>query len=183
MIEWRDIKGYEGKYQVSNDGQVRSLNYHREKIIKIMTPKKTPTGYLTIGLLKNKVKKFFGIHRLVALCFLEQIPGADQVNHKDANKQNNNVENLEWVTAKENTLHAIKHGLFDSSAELLKACNESRKKRIVAIKEGKEMLFPSIHAASRALGVDRKHIKSILLGNYPTAKGYIFQYAKGVVMC
>ena len=108
---WKDIKDYEGLYMVSNWGRVKSMNYNhsgKEKILKTGTYK---SGYLYVVLYKNNKRKHFSIHRLVAEAFLEipedikQYIGTVylQVNHKDENKQNNNVENLEFCDIKYNS--------------------------------------------------------------------------------
>lgn len=104
MIEeiWKDIEGYESKYQVSNLGRVRSLNYNREKQIKILKPKINRYGYQELSLYKNSKKKFYTIHRLVAKSFLSNQNNLPQVNHKDEDKTNNCVENLEWCTSEYN---------------------------------------------------------------------------------
>ena len=91
MEEWRDIKGYEGLYQVSNLGRVRS----ERKILK-GTPDKD--GYLRVALCKNGTRKYFGIHRLVATAFIYNTNNYPCVNHKDENKTNNRAKNLEWCT-------------------------------------------------------------------------------------
>ena len=104
---WKDIQEYEGLYQISNYGRVKSLrdnkgNY-REKIIKSRPSK---NGYIIINLSKNGKAKTFKIHRLVSIHFIPNPENKPQVNHKDGNKLNNSVSNLEWVTASENSLHA-----------------------------------------------------------------------------
>ena len=93
---WKDIEGFEGKYQISNLGRVKSLNYRKtgkEKILKLTKDKK---GYLRISLKNNKKLKGFKVHRLVAETFISNPDNLDQVNHKDENKQNNSIQNLEW---------------------------------------------------------------------------------------
>ena len=92
---WKDIKNYEGLYQISNLGRVKSLWYGREKIL---IPVKLKNGYLRVILCKNGILKTYYVHRLVAEAFLDNPNNLPQVNHKDENKQNNNVENLEWCT-------------------------------------------------------------------------------------
>ena len=95
--EWRPIEGSEGLYEVSSYGRVRSL---RRNII--LSPKKEPMGYLRCNLYLNKNMKTFSIHRLVAQAFIPNPDNLPQVNHKDENKTNNSVENLEWCDAKYN---------------------------------------------------------------------------------
>lgn len=98
--EWRDIRGYEGLYQVSNLGRIKSIPRERTKG-GILKPLKDRTGYLSVNLYKNGKIKRCKIHRLVANNFLE-------VNHKDGNKLNNNLSNLEYVTKSRNILHRFR---------------------------------------------------------------------------
>ena len=103
MEEWKDISGYEGKYQVSNTGRIKSLkdnhgNY-REKILK---PGKHRDNYLMVVLCKDGKEKTYSVHRLVAETFIPKIDGKTHVDHIDGNRQNNNVNNLRWCTHKEN---------------------------------------------------------------------------------
>ena len=98
---WKAIPGYEGIYEVSSKGQVRSLNYrHTGKpgILKVRDDK----GYLTIGLNHNGKRHDYRIHRLVAEAFIPNPNNLPQINHKDENKYNNCVNNLEWCTAQYN---------------------------------------------------------------------------------
>lgn len=95
---WRDIKGYEGLYQVSNLGRVKSLNYNHTKKEKILTNNKHNTNYLSVTLVKNKVKKQILVHRLVAEAFIPNKYNYPIVNHKNEDKSNNKVDNLEWCT-------------------------------------------------------------------------------------
>lgn len=116
---WKDIKGYEGYYQVSNFGRVKSLarvvigknnrKYDiKEKIVKSRIHQ---NGYLFVHLCKNGKKKHLSIHRLLAQAFIPNLENKPEVNHKDGNKENNRVENLEWATSKENVHHAFRTGL------------------------------------------------------------------------
>ena len=103
MEIWKDIKGYEGLYEVSNQGNIRSL-----KTGKLRKPTNN-FGYLRINLCKNNVVKFHMVHRLVAEAFIENNdPNLTQVNHKNENKQDNRVENLEWCDAKYNNNYGTK---------------------------------------------------------------------------
>lgn len=102
---WKDIEGYEGLYQISNLGNVKNLRTEKVKVSSIAN-----TGYKSITLYKNRTKKTFSVHRLVAQAFIPNPDNKPQVNHKDSNKINNCVDNLEWVTSKENIQHIISLG-------------------------------------------------------------------------
>ena len=107
---WRDIKNYEGLYQVSNKGRVKSLNYNRSGKERILKPRKASNGYLQVGLVKEGERKWYCVHRLVLSTFN---PNPDmenlEVNHLDENKENNMLDNLEWVTHKSNCNHGTRN--------------------------------------------------------------------------
>lgn len=105
---WRDIPGYDGLYQVSNIGRVRSfVKWKGYETPRIMSQNEDRKGYS-----RCTIKgKFIPVHRLVAMAFIENICGKPQVNHIDGNKKSNNVENLEWATNSENQRHAVLTGL------------------------------------------------------------------------
>lgn len=114
---WRDVIGYEGHYQVSSHGRIKSLaRYMRparpvwiqERIVSIH---EFGRGYMYVVLCKNNKKTNFCVHRLVAMAFIPNPEGKREVNHKDMNKKNNRVDNLEWVTSAENKKHAADHGI------------------------------------------------------------------------
>lgn len=96
---WRDIEEYEGMYRISNFGRVKSF-YNGKEIIRKLCSRKN--GYMAITLKKNNKSKSFLIHRLVAIAFILNPLGLPQVNHKDEDKVNNRVDNLEWCDAKYN---------------------------------------------------------------------------------
>ena len=117
---WKDIKKYEGYYQVSNKGRIKSLaryvynkdgTVQRFKMETIKTPIKSTDGYLMVKLCVNGINKTIGIHRLVAEAFIENPNNYPEVNHIDTNRKNNNVDNLEWCTCSENQYHAFRHSL------------------------------------------------------------------------
>jgi len=116
---WKDIDGYEGLYQVSDLGRVRSLDRHvvfRKKFIifkggKIIQPDNS-VEYPTTCLCKDGKTKRIRVHQLVAHYFIPNPENKPQINHKDGDKKNNNKENLEWVTAKENMRHAFANDLM-----------------------------------------------------------------------
>ena len=103
--EWKDIEGYEGRYAISSKGRLYSYRYRR-----IIVPGETKKGYFVQGLCKDGKMKSYLIHRLVAQAFIPNPDNFDEVNHKDLNKKNNSIENLEWVTRKDNRNHAIRNG-------------------------------------------------------------------------
>ena len=105
---WKDIPGYERLYQVSNLGNVRSLNYNRTGEIKLLKQIPDKGGYKTIQLCKNGKPKHCKIHRLVAMAFIPNPNNLPAVNHKDENPSNNNVNNLEWCTIAYNNNYGTK---------------------------------------------------------------------------
>jgi hypothetical protein len=114
MEIWKDINGYEGYYQISNKGNVRSVDRFdgvHDRTGTVIKQNLKSNGYLQVGLRKHNQRKYIGVHRLVAIHFIDNPENKPQVNHIDGNKQNNTVENLEWVTQEENQQHAIRTGL------------------------------------------------------------------------
>ena len=167
---WKDIKGYEGKYEISNFGRVKSH-------LKIGTPTyyKTPIlstpGYYTVCLSKDgKVSYSVGIHRLVAEAFVENTDKTKtEVNHKDGNKLNNYYENLEWVTRKENNEHAIKSGL----RKYVKSIEQ------YTLDDELVNIFTSSAEAGNFLGKGKRtntHILNCCKGKISTAYGYKWKY-------
>lgn len=109
---WKDIVGYEGLYQVSNFGRIKS-NYK-----SIILQPGLCRGYLIVNLYKNKKSLSQKVHRLVAQAFIPNPENKPTVNHIDGNKQNNYVSNLEWATVKEQNVHANKTGLMDNAKKI-----------------------------------------------------------------
>jgi len=109
---WKPIKGYEGRYEISNFGRVKSLDSRHKKYHgKIMKPwENSNKKYLYITLRKNNEKKTYAIHTLVLNTFIGENPGGKQCAHYDGNPENNHVENLRWATAKENIDDRKRHG-------------------------------------------------------------------------
>lgn len=120
---WKDIFGYEGLYQASTFGRIKSLarsgTYER-----ILIPVIDNHGYYHITLSKNGIVQRFFIHQLIAKTFIPNSLNLPQVNHKDGNKQNNKAENLEWCTLQENITHSIETGLKPDD----KGCNSCHSK-------------------------------------------------------
>ena len=131
---WKDINGYDGFYRISNLGRVKSARYNR--YLKLFFNKK---GYARINLNKKGKLKTYRVHRLVAQAFIPNPNNKPQVNHKDGNKRNNCVDNLEWVTNEENYEHAIKNNLISH-----------QEKPVALIINGKEIArYKSISEASK----------------------------------
>lgn len=97
---WKDIEGYGGLYQVSNLGRIKS--FKQNKLGKILRMQITHDGYYTVGLSKDNYSKQCKVHRLVAKAFIPNTNNLLEINHKDKNKLNNNVDNLEWCTRQYN---------------------------------------------------------------------------------
>ncbi len=118
-IVWKDVPGYEGLYQVSNAGEVKSLakqwvclkGVHRQKPETIMAQKTDRYGYKALGLNKHRITKCYTVHRLVALAFIPNPETKPQVNHINGVKTDNRIQNLEWCTVSHNVRHAFDTGL------------------------------------------------------------------------
>ena len=171
METWKDILGYEGSYQVSDQGRVRSLTRKRKnrygEIIKegvLLKERKDRNGYLHVILQNNGEKKFALIHRLVAEAFIPHVADKTEVNHIDENKENNRVCNLEWCDRDYNmnygsrpnarstpVIQLTKHG--DFVAEYASACEASRK-----------------------TGVLKGGISNCCLGKAKSAGGYVWRH-------
>lgn len=147
-----NIKGW-GMYQVDTDGNVYS------KQGKIMKPSINHNGYLIVNFYHNHIRKGFGIHTLVATTFIEHKNYENQVNHKDGNKQNNNVKNLEWVTPKENIQHSINILGYNKIG-----INNPKSKKIFGYDKYTNELkyeFNSLADAARYFTVDGKNYRNI----------------------
>lgn len=160
---WRDVVGYEGIYEVSDCGRVRThkdkttyTNKHGIRKWKQRYLKdKTPEGRdVRVALWKNGKPKYFLVHRLIAFAFIPTIEGKDCINHKDGNPKNNCVENLEWCNYLENSRHAFETGLMTNCMKV-KLINHL----------GIEYEFISMSKASRWLGRNNGYISDRLMKN------------------
>src|SRR4030042_5419324 len=106
---WRDIKGYEGKYQISNYARIRNLNYHRMKYTKILSIW-VDKRYDRVCLWKNNISNIFSVHRLVLETFIGSCPEGKEACHNNGRRTDNRVENLRWDTRKNNHEDKKKHG-------------------------------------------------------------------------
>lgn len=172
MIEeqWLDIPGYEGLYQISNFGRVKSFYFKNPRILK---PHKVK-GYSNVELYKNKKKKQFYIHRLVMenFCPIENMNVLD-VNHKDENKSNNHISNLEWMTHKDN----LNYGSRAEKARMkMQGKNSSRSKKVRCIE--KNIIYEALREAERQLGIPATNISRACKGKIKTAGGYHWEYVE-----
>lgn len=136
MIEiWKDIEGYEGKYQISSMGRVKALNYNHSGCEKILKEKQEKNGYKRVGLFKDGRQKLYSIHRLVAQAFIPNENECPLVNHIDENKTNNCVNNLEWCDESYNITYSIGKSIMQISldGELIKIYDSA----VIAAKETK----------------------------------------------
>jgi hypothetical protein len=178
MEVWKPIEKTKGLIEVSNEGRVRSLLRGSPRVLKTQTDKK---GYHRVRISVEREKVTYKIHREVAKAFLPNPDGLPQVNHKDGNKDNNCADNLEWVTNRENSHHAIENGLWESFFDGAKRENEKRKRPVVGFfaGEGTSLCkrFESVSDAERY--VDSRHISDVLKGKRSHVKGWTFRYEGG----
>lgn len=181
---WKDVPNYEGYYQVSNLGNVKSLSRiisnGTGKVItkeKYLVPNVLAKGYLQVTFYKNRIRKCYQVHRLVALIFLDNPNNYPQINHINGNKKDNRVENLEWCDNSMNQIHAWKIGLQKPHH-----CGGGAPKKKVALLDSNgdiERVFDSIREASIFMGCKTPANLSHLLngkGKLKTIYGRKFKF-------
>lgn len=185
---WKPILNYEGMYQISNKGRVRSCDRYvkggKFRIGKIRKQSTTPKGYKRVTISKDGESKNFMVHRLVAEAFIQNPDNKPQVNHIDGDKANNKANNLEWCTNGENQIHAWKCGLNKGAKGLLKGGNHPGAKTIRCLTT--DEIFECIRSASKIYGIDRSDIsrcckgKAKSAGRHPvTGEKMVWQWYKG----
>ena len=170
MEIWKDIEGYGGLYQVSNLGRVKSLNYNRTKKEKILKPRSNKDGYLNVNLYKEGRMKTCLVHRLVAKAFIPNPDNKSQVNHRDEDKTNNCVDNLEWMTRRENINYGTRNERSGKS--------QSMPIYGINVKTNERIEFPSTMEAERN-GFNHSTIVDCLKGRCKTHKGYKWYCKEG----
>lgn len=173
---WKEIASYEGLYEVSDLGRVKSLNYNHTGKENILKPHKNSKGYLRVRLCKNGQVNHIAVHRLVACAFLPNPNNLDTINHKDEVKTNNAVSNLEWMSRKDN----INYGTRNKRAAEANINNLGVSKAVQMMdKQTGELLatFPSIRGAERVTGISRYGICLCCRAKQKSAGGFLWQYS------
>ena len=167
---WKNINGYEGYYQVSNYGKIKTFNaYHHKGKEMICIGRKLNNGYIGFSLQKEKIIKQELVHRLVAKAFIPNPENKKVINHINGIKNDNRVENLEWCTQKENINHSIKTGLSTKKFTPFVGIN---------IKTREKIYFENIEDASVFVKGNRSNIHKCLQkkNNRVIAYGYTWEY-------
>ena len=170
---WKDIiiekngilYDFTGLYQVSNFGRIRNLNYRKNGKIRILKPKKQPSGHLRVNLPKDGKLINFYVHRIVATVFIPNLNNLPVVNHKDENKENNCVENLEWCTVEYNNQY---------SAYQKKGKNYKKPRKTICVET--EKVFNSVQESAEFYGISQRSIRACAAHKQKTAGGYHWMY-------
>jgi len=177
MEEWKTIKGFDGKYQVSNTGKIKSLKC---KNPKIMAKRHNENGYCTIILYENSKGTNFKLHRLVAEYFIPNPENKEQVNHIDGNKDNNTVANLEWCTRSENEIHSFRvlHQKHNMTGAFGKLHPNSIEIDQIDINTGKilKTYYGSLEAQREVKTANQSNIIACCKGKRNQAGGYKWRY-------
>ena len=160
---WKDIKDYEGLYQVSNLGRVKRITTGR-----VLKPLKHANGYLMVKLSKNSIVYTKTVHRLVAEAFIPNPEHKSEINHIDENKTNNSLDNLEWMTRKENINHGTRTERMSKTQSIPIITTN--------IKTGESKEFYGARECARQLGLTHGNITSVIKGRYKQTGGYTFKY-------
>lgn len=184
---WKDIRGYEGLYKISNLGKVvsipRMMMRKNGKAMRINGSQKRfgigSNGYYRVGLYDgNGNKKMVSVHRLLAIAFIPNPDNKPCINHKDSNRLNLSLENLEWVTYQENTDHSIKQGLFGMLGQTGDLHNNSKAVIAIDIKTRTERRFGSQREAARVLNLNQSNIGRVVKGKVSQTGGFTFKLTK-----
>ena len=163
MEKWKSIAGYEGLYEVSNLGRVRSLKFGKTKIL---TPKNNGIGYFQVGLRKDGISKYLLVHRLVANAFIPNPQNLKTVNHIDEDKSNNNVSNLEWMSQTDNINYGTR------TARCSKQVQKFDKQTGALL-----ATFQAAREAERRTGIAQSSICACCKDRLKSAGGYVWRYS------
>ena len=163
---WKDIEGYEGKYQVSDSGRVKSLNYRSTGEEMVLKQRKCKDGYLQVRLCKEGKVKYYKVHRLVAQAFIPNPENFPVINHMDENPSNNCANNLEWCTQKYNCNYGMRNEKIAKSQSKSVKCVETN------------TIYISAHDAQKKTGICVAHICACANNKkrHYTAGGYHWEY-------
>lgn len=152
--EWKVIEGHDSLYEISDKGRVRNTLTN-----KILKQHKNAYGYYCLGLrFEGRKQKSYLVHRLIAKVFIPNPENKPQINHKDCNKTNNSIDNLEWCTKNENNLHAFANGLIDRRGEKASG-SKLTEKQVLEIRE----LCKTMEQKDIApmFGINKSHVSNI----------------------
>lgn len=192
--QWKDIKGYEGFYQISNFGKVRSLKRYRRngksgyiqfgKILKVQSNKQ---GYQSVTLYKEGRPKRISLHRLVAQAFISNPLKLPQINHRDENPSNNQVDNLEWCTAKYNNNYGnhnlnLSNTLKHTNKQIAIVNGKKASKPVLQFTLSGELVkkYPSQVEAARSNEIRQDGISDCCRGKTKKYKGFVWKFAQKV---
>ena len=174
MEIYKDIEGYEGLYKISNQGRVLSLgngnsNNSKERILK---PLKHKNGYLKVILSKQGKIKNYLIHRLVCEAFLPNPNNLSEINHRDEDKTNNFIQNLEWCTREYNS----NYGTRTERTRLLNTNHPNTSKKVMCVETG--LIYPSTNEVQRQTGFSKSSISMCCNGKQKTCSGFHWKYVQ-----
>lgn len=194
---WKDIKDYEGLYQVSNLGRIKSLgrymkNHSKKQWIeeKILTPQLNQGGYMVVGLCKNGKRKVHRIHRIIAEAFIPNSENKPYINHINGIKTDNTITNLEWCTNSENVQHGWDTGLHVVTDKLRQVGYKHSKLYFNPKKQRKKVIqydlnnnfikeWNSITEVNKELKINNTSIGQCCMGKRKTAGDFIWKYKEG----
>lgn len=169
MENWKSIAGYEGLYEISDRGNVRSLNFKHTGKTKILKFSDSRDGYFRVTFCKEGIRRNMFVHRLVAEAFIPNTNKLETVNHKDEDKHNNNVSNLEWMSRADNLRYGTRiKRAADALSKPVQKLDKSTGKLLAT--------FPSTQEAERVTGISQSSIAKCCLGKLKSAGGYVWRY-------
>lgn len=184
MEIWKPVVGYEGFYEVSSYGRVRSIDHYADTGIRhsekrfvkghVLKQREKRNGYLSVDLSKENQVKTIAVHKLVATAFLEKREQHTQVNHINCDKRDNRVENLEWCTAEENRVHAQEHHLYHNPNKKAVRCKQTNQVFESSYKAAEWVNATRYNNAKQTKNIASK-IRAACLGMQSMAHGYTWE--------
>ncbi len=179
MVEWKTVPCCGGRYQVSNTGSVRSvINNHGDSCIKVLKQRVSKFGYSRVTLYFNKSPRNFFVHRLVAESFLKNEYGLPQVNHKDENKLNNHVDNLEWCSPSYNINYGNRNKVVAEKLSNYKFCSVGKQIEQIDASGNVVKIWRGSREIEKALNIPHSNILSCCHGKRKTRAGYVWRFAE-----